>query len=351
MKLPNRNFTLTAFFVVLTLIAAATVYSLQQTPDQQTISKTIATYTSTANYDYTAYLNPNTIYPNKTTLKPDEGTIYTKFTKQIDISLTYAFDTTITSTATIQYNITQTMKTDAWQYTISTTPTTNTNQKTIQINLPTLDKTQLDQIKAQLDNETGVTTSLYNAPEPYYNIEITPTFIIDANTQAGPIHQIFQPTLTISSNHTENGDTITIDDLQQTQQGQLMQNQQITNEDVLNQRYASYALLATSIIGLSCSGLYQWKHKPTQAKIATEKLIKPYKDLIVEATDSSDAVTAVINVENLTELAKAAEILARPIFHTSKNQEDTFYIIENSIKYQHKTKTPTETKAEPSTKA
>ena len=33
------------------------------------------------------------------------------------------------------------------------------------------------------------------------------------------------------------------------------------------------------------------------------------------------------------------ETLAKPILHTQKGEEHTFYIIDNNIKYQHKTRT------------
>jgi hypothetical protein len=46
-----------------------------------------------------------------------------------------------------------------------------------------------------------------------------------------------------------------------------------------------------------------------------------------------------IETETLEDLAKIAEILARPILHTTTDKEHTFYIIDNNTKYQHKTRT------------
>jgi hypothetical protein len=43
-------------------------------------------------------------------------------------------------------------------------------------------------------------------------------------------------------------------------------------------------------------------------------------------------------METLEDLAKIAEILARPILHTTEAQEHTFYIIDNNTKYQYKTR-------------
>lgn len=106
--------------------------SLRSTPNTNRRNKTntLCRYTSTATYDYIATLEPNTIYNNKTTLTPEEGTLYTKITKQINITLTYTFHTTIPSDATITHSLTQTLTTTAWTYTLNqTTPTTTTKKQ------------------------------------------------------------------------------------------------------------------------------------------------------------------------------------------------------------------------------
>ncbi|RLI40900.1 hypothetical protein DRO69_12250, partial [Candidatus Bathyarchaeota archaeon] len=101
MKLEKTK-TLVIIFTILTLIALLTLYTVHQNPIEETITNTLCTYKSTATYNYTAMLQtPNLIYNNKTTLKPDEGTIYTKITRQINLTLTYNFQTTLQSNATI----------------------------------------------------------------------------------------------------------------------------------------------------------------------------------------------------------------------------------------------------------
>jgi hypothetical protein len=333
-KLPNRKLTLVIFFTILILIAIITTYSLHQTPEMQTITTTAGTYTNTANYDYTASVNTSPIYGNKTTLKPSDGVLYTKLTNKIDLTLTYTFTSTLTANPTITYNIVTTLKTDAWQYPLSTTPDTTTDQTTIQITLPTFNKGQIEQTKARIDNETG-TTNFYSSTEPQYVLEITPAFTITAATEAGTINEDFQPTLTINSTRSTEGNILIINDLTQTTTGTLTQQQTITNPEITNQRYASYSLLAISAIGLTYSAFTLKKRQPTQAPNPTKKLTEQYRDLIVEATQNTNAATT-INVINLAELAKTAEILARPIFHHATENEDTFYIIENNTKYQYK---------------
>ena len=343
MKKPGKSIILLTLFTILTLISIITLYAVHQAPTQETTTNTLCTYTSTATYDYTATLEPNTIYNNKTTLKPNEGTLYTKITKQINITLTYTFEATLPIEATTTYNLTQTLKTAAWTHQISTTTQTTTNQTQIQITIPPINRTELETIKKQIEqNETGTTSTAYA-------LEITPTFTVNANTTAGPVQQAFTPILTINSKRTDQGDIITIENLQQTKTDAITENQTTIRQDIINQRYASYILTTISLPGLFFSTYLYKKLKPTTEKPKIEKLLAPYKDLIIETTEPPKTTpeTITINVTTIQDLAKTAEILARPILHKIEAEEHTFYVIDNNTKYRHKTKTPTETKAEP----
>jgi len=329
MEKPEKTIILLALFTILTLISVITVYAVHQTPTEETITNTLCTYKSTATYDYTAILEPNTIYNNKTTLKPNEGTLYTRITKQINITLTYTFHTTLSTETTITYTLTQTLM--PWQYQITATPPT-TNQTQIKTTIPPINKNALQTVKTTIEQETGTSTSTYS-------LEITPTFTINANTQAGPIHQVFTPTLTINFKRTEQGDIITIEDLHQTKLGEITENQTKTRYDVINQRYASYILTTLSIAGLFFSAYFHRKVKPTTKKIPLDKLTAPYKDLIIEAKETAEtAEITTIAVKTIEDLAKTAEILARPILHATDGKEHVFYIIDNNTKYQYKTK-------------
>jgi hypothetical protein len=332
MKKPAKINTLLTLFTILTLISILTLSAAHQTPTEETTTQTLCTYTSTAEYNYTATLDPNNlIYNNKTTLKPNEGPIYTKITRQITLTLTYTFQSNPPPTQTeITYTITQTLQTTAWTRQIYTTPKTTTSQTQIQIPLPTINKTQLDKIKAAIETETGTRT-------PTYTIEITPTFTINANTTVGPIHQTFTPTLTIEFKNTEQGEITTISDLQQTQTDTITENQTITRYDTLNQRYTSYILLTVSAAGLAFSTYFHIKTKPKTPQKTIKKLTAPYKELIAETTQKPPETKTTIETETLQDLAKIAETLAKPILHTQQAGEHTFYIIDNETKYQYKT--------------
>jgi hypothetical protein len=331
MKKPPKTTILLTLFTILTIIALLTVYIAHQTPTEETTTQTICTYKSTADYDYTATLDPNNIiYNGKTTLKPGEGPIYTKITRQINITLTYTFYTTIPSEATITYTTTQTLKTSTIQYQINQTPPQTTNEKQIQIQLAQINKTETDPIIARISSEMGITSTTY------YTIEITTTFTINANTTATPIQQTFTPTLTITFQRTDQGEITTITDLHQTKTEAITQDQTITRQDIINQRYASYSLTTIAIAGLIFSTYYHTKTKPKTKETPIEKLLAPYKDLIIEATEppKTPQQTTTINVQTIKELAKTAEILAKPIILTKK-PKPTLTIIDQNTTYQH----------------
>jgi hypothetical protein len=346
MKKSKKPLILLTLFTILTLISIITVYAVHQNPTQETTTNTLCTYKSTATYDYTAILEtPNTIYNNKTTLTPNEGTLYSKITKQINTTLTYTFHATLPTETTITYSLTQILKTAAWQHQITTITHPPTNQTQIQITIPPANKNTLQTIKSTIESETGASSSTYY-------LQTTPTFTINANTTAGPIHQIFTPQLTINFKHTDQGDIITIEDLHQTKSGEITETENIAHHEVIGQRYTSYIFVAVSIIGLSLSTYFYAKAEPTTQKTPPDKLIATYKEIIIKTTEEPPLKPDITTIKMATmeDLAKISEALMKPILYVQKTPTPpkketthTFYIIDNNTKYQYKTTAPIKT--------
>jgi len=329
MRKPEKATVLLILFALLTLISILTVYAVHQTPTEETRTSILCRYTNVAAYDYTAILEPNTICDNRTTLKPNEGILYTEITKQINITLNYTFTSTLPADATVTYSLTQTLKTTAWQHQTPSTTQITTNQTRIQIEVPPVNKTELETTKKAIETDTGTSSTTYT-------LEITPTFTVNATTTAGPILQTFTPTLTIDFQRTDQGDTIKIGDLQQADSSALTESETVTRQDILNQRYASYILITLSVAGAFFSAYFYRKIKPPTEKPPLEKIIAPYKDLIIEAQEPPKTTpeTTIINVITIKELARTAEILARPMILTRKPQP-TLTIIDQNTLYQH----------------
>lgn len=79
---------LVIMFACATAISLLNVYYTYQLPTFETETTTLCTYQHNGTYDYTAKLKPNTIYVNKTTLTPDEGTLYTAIVEYINLTFT-----------------------------------------------------------------------------------------------------------------------------------------------------------------------------------------------------------------------------------------------------------------------
>lgn len=310
--------------------------TLQQANASQSRTETVGSYLSTATYDYTAKVQQSTIYNDKTQIGPKDGPIYTKLTNQIDLTLTYTFASDLQVQPTITYNVNTTLKTDAWQYQLASTQKTSTTHMPIVLVLPSFVKAEVEQTKARIDNETGVTSGFYSSSQPYFVYEIKPTFLIEAQTSTGDIHQTFQPTILVNSTHTGEGDVIKIEGLTQAGSGALTQVLNGVNQDVVNQRYASYVLMATAVVGLIYSITVMTKtQKSASSTPSTQKLLEPYKHLIIEAQENTASTTSTVNVTSIPELVKAAETLCKPILHIKNDNEEVLCIIEGTTKYQY----------------
>jgi hypothetical protein len=330
-------------FAILTATSAFALYHAHQLPTYETQINTLCSYQHTATYNYVAKLKPNLIY-NKTTLNPGEGTLYTAIVEYINLTFNYAFtcnpqpeNTAINHQIEIQIE-----SPGKWLRTLQPAEaqeilkiTGNLNW-TMQVN-----STKIRQFVEAIDKEIyGATRSTT------YNINIKPKIHAEANiTTQNTIKKVdetFTPQLTIAfKTDTEKGNYIAIENLNQTKPGKITETQQVPIPQVQTQRTASLTATAITASALTASAILYMFKPPTPPEKAAEKrlkkLIDPYKELIAKTTQKPPETENTIEIETLEDLAKIAEILARPILHTTEAQEHTFYIIDNNTKYQYKT--------------
>jgi hypothetical protein len=328
MKKAEKLLILLVLFVALIFVSIATVYFTSQIPSQEIKTTTKCTYSSNATYNWTATLAPNVIENNITRVGPEEGPLYTSLTKQIDLTLNYIFEASLPAEVKVTYRIEQSLKTANWGYTIIRNSETTTNETQFTIQFSPFNKTDLEKLKQKIEAETG-TSSLS------YSFEIVPTFTVDANTSAGPIRQNFTPTLSMNVGQTDQGNTITIDNLQQIETGAITENVTVVHNELIYQRYASYIFLVGCVAGLGLSAYWYRKTHVSMAKVGIDKLTSHYKDLVIETKDMPEFSedTPKILVKDLEELGKAAEILAKPIFYARRGTANVFYVFDADITY------------------
>jgi len=328
-------------FIILTATSTISIYYTHQLPTSENRTTTLCTYEHTGNYGYVAELRSNTIY-NETTLHPGEGTLYTAIIDHINLTFTYTFNCNPQpSNNTINSEITTQLESpEKWTRTLSNSEA----QEILKLSHSSLNfslqvnHTKIKKLVDSIDDEVGTHSWTYN-------VNINPIIHIVVNVTTETIEETFTPELTVAFNTgTEKGTYITIGNLNQTKSGKLTEIGQISLPWVQNQRALAYLATATTATVLAISAFVYHEYKPVAPpKKISEKLIKklmaPYKELIVETTQKPPETKTTIETETLEDLAKTAEILARPILHATDGKEHTFYIIDNNTKHQHKTKT------------
>ena len=328
-------------FAILTAASAFAIYHAYQLPIYETQINTICSYQHNGTYNYVAKLKPNFIY-NKTTLNPGEGTLYTAIVEYVNLTFNYAFTCDPKSeNITLNHEIEiQIESPGRWLRTLQPTEaqeilkiTGNLNW-TMQVN-----STKIRQLVEAIDKEIyGITRSTT------YNINIKPKIHVTANINTQTIDETFTPELTIAfKTEAEKGNYIAIEKLNQTKQSKITETRQIPLLQVQTQRTISQIATAITATALTISAFLYIKYKPPSPPTITaekrlKKLTDPYKELIAKTTQKPPKTETTIEVESIEDLAKIAEILARPILHATEAEEHIFYIIDNDTKYQFKLK-------------
>lgn len=341
---------LTIIFALLTLISLIGIYFAHQQPTEEKKAIILYTYSHDGKYDYIATLKPNNLY-NQTTLKPDEGTLYTKITELINVTFTYSFNCSLPANITIQYTINEYMESPKWpKKNLALTPPVASNfseTTTAQFSITqSINITALEELRDSIDRETGTYTS-------EYSLIIQPHVEVIANTTVGTIKEPFTSNMTMNFRYlTPEGDYITIEGLTHTQQGNIQQTETIYHPEAMTQRYTSYALSIVFISALICTTLAYVKakpEKPTKPEKPIEEIIAPYEEMIFELAEEPHKTpeTITVKTKSLDDLVSIADGLAKPILYLkktpSKPGEKTahiFYVLDGSVRYEYEITEP-----------
>lgn len=332
---------LLVFFTLFALVACTVLYYTHALPIEKEIVNTIYNYENQGTFDYTATLKPNLIY-NKTTLKPREGTIFKKITKQIDVNFTYIFTSSKTSNITIHYQTYQQVITPKWMKEIAKTQekmlnTTGTHMHVVINDISPINITSLDSLIQKISQETGLYIT-------HYTLNLTVQIRIEANYDMGLISESFTPQLTMEFKSTASeGDVITVGDLTHIKTGRVTNTEKIHQPWVVTQRYVSYGLFSTSLAGLAIASWAYVKTRPPKA-LKPEALIRdvtePYEEIIVETTEEPKGIEAAttVTVKTLEDLIKIADILSKPVLQIRKSQKALeFQVVDGSTRYKYET--------------
>ncbi|MEM3451053.1 MAG: DUF5305 family protein [Nitrososphaerales archaeon] len=323
-----RKTILLIILTVLTLISTISTFYAYQQPIYQTVI--LGTYQQSGIYNYTAQLKPNIIH-NKTTLKPNEGILYTNIVKYVNVTFTYTFKCTpepINQTILHKISI-QLESPGKWIRNLTAIEAQELFQITNSLNFTfQINPEKIAVIVAQIENETGLSS-------PNYRINISPTVYTKANLTTSIIEDTFNPKLTIAFVQDPSiGKYIAIWPLK-TSVEKITGTKQILEPWVVNMRIVSIIFAIASASGLT---IVTGSYIKTKPKVKTVlKIMAPYKDIIVETTQKPPETNTVIEVKSLEDLAKIADKMNKPILYL-RDEDHNFYVIDDKITYQYRLK-------------
>jgi len=330
-------------FLFLSVASALFMYNTHTIPIEETVVTPLYTYTNRGTYNYVASLKPNTVYDNKTTLRPGEGPVYRRITNEIAVNFSYTFEGSESANLTIHCNVSTYVETPKWTKRISelpiTTITTKGTEATVSIgNIAPVNASLIEDLVKEVQADTGIPISVYSA-------NIKTGIHIEAETPEGPVNATFSPELTMEfQSSKEEGDIIAMSSLENFDSGRITETTTIYYSWVELQRYISYALSTIAFSGLI---LTTWlfmrtrPRKPPEPEKMLEDFIAPYQEIIAEiiyeprVEKPQQAPVSVVIIETLEDLVKIAEILGKPILHTYQPPENhTFYVFDGTIRYE-----------------
>lgn len=338
---------LLSLFALLSLFSVLTLYSTHQLPTEREIVTPLYTYEQVGTYDYTARLTPNTIYDNRTTLKPGEGILYKQIVDSIDTFFTYTFQGNRPANITITYSIDASLESPQWSKSIYTIPVKTQDYTGTTAEFSTNFDFNIDSIEAlkeRLEAET-------RKGAPGYNVTIRPQILTTAKTKVDNQELTitltpFTPTLAYTFRY----DQISTSSLEHTRPGARTHTETIYLAWVMDQRYASYGFSAVSLVCLAITSWAFTRSRPSARKPAKpiEKIISPFQEVIVESAEEpqfkehSLMPTTTISMKTLEDLIKVADWLGKPVlsYQKSKSSKSTkstriFYVLDGVIRYEY----------------
>jgi len=313
-------------------------------------------YSHQETYSCVAFLKENMIYDNQTTMQLSNVSIYRRVTDHIDVNFSYTFQGNLTTNITIGYSLVEFIDTPNWEKVIYERPQTTINSMGTNLSfaiddIPSIYPDEIQNYVSKVSDETGVFASQYglNITTEIDILAVTPDPFNE--TRMLTVNEVRLQTLSLEfKSSSADGDTITLKNLENNQQGEIPSEQRIIQSWVSDQRNIGFTLVGISLIG---TGATTWCYRktrppkpkePPKADKLLQSLIGPFEEIIVEAApqtaegEKASRASTTIRVETLEDLVKIADILDKPIVHTYTPEEThTFYALDGPTQYEFTT--------------
>ncbi|MEM3404501.1 MAG: DUF5305 family protein [Nitrososphaeria archaeon] len=325
-----------AVFGVLSAIALAATLYYFSVPTEAEVTTSLWSYRSKVNYDVVAYLKSNNFY-NKTTLRPEEGTLYSRIIDRLNIVFKYNFESNKPLSGSVDYFVTIKVKTPAWEKVLDTTllktiPLEDTSRSFEEQHVIIIN--DYWEVVRAFDKETGTNTNEFN---------ITCQYFINVRAQSGldKINEKVSPSIDLIVKPRSNeGDIIALGKRDYIYPGSVEKKETVQIVSIFGIYRYQYRYLG--IVGFTVAFAFftflMWsyiKMIPKREKPITD-LIRPYRELVAEAMEPiRRRGEIVITMNNLEDLVKVSDNLAKPILHTKNGKTHTFYIYDGPNRYEY----------------
>jgi len=303
-------------------------------------------------FDYTIHLKENSLYKTDT-LKPPESTPYVtpeqktmgvgpvipyELVDRMDTSYYYQFRASRPVTeVTEEVTITATLENpDLWSKTFVLAPSTRETGN-LRVDFP-VDIVYLNELLTVIRTETGTSGEAYN-------LIIEAFTHVTAQTEFGPIDEVFTQTL---STELGGGTLVWNEELQITQEGAITTTQIIPNPS----RYLGLSADGVKLTSLILGGIFLMlfiaslvlfnQFKPAELPMSEKEALaagKKYADRIAEASSQTPiAGEKIISLGSIDDLVKVADELGNPIIHqppTAAEKQHTYYVIDGTTQYRY----------------
>jgi len=323
----SKWMSLSAVFVALLTLSLYGCYFFIRMPLTRSRNNVDLRYTQSAEYGYTAFVEPSLLYDNRTEIGEGEP-LYTNLVEQIEIVLNYELtqkQTPVEMTGIeVRYEASATLSGGDWKktYPLGSRRTNETGfTETYTLNI-----TEIEAIIETIGEETG-------ARAHSYTYEIKPRIRLEASAGNETIDQEFTPTLTIKFE----GGKIDFEGLKDTKVDSVTQHSTEVATymflgsftEVVNMRgIAVMAAIALSIM-LYYSGRLFLRERASRTFM--ERLSDDIRDRIVEASEPPERIEkTTIKVGSMEDLARVAEEAFKPIMHHG----GVFYVLDGDVRYE-----------------
>lgn len=320
-------------FLIFFFYFAMSAYGAYQTPDTQKITTTVLRYQHLGRFDYVAALKNNTVYDNKTTLRPGEGVFFKQLIKNITASFSYTFQIDTDASIAGNYSVDAVIQTNLWSKTYPLIPRSSFQDHGknayVTVSFP-LEYAFYDSILTKINDETGVL-----AQNPLLLIRSSVSIL--ATTANGTVSSYFSPSI----NATLNQKTLEIsEDLSINQPGSLTKTLTIREPDLSTQRLLWTVLSLVSLVGIGIVGFLLLRSTPAINNHDKElrKMKKKYGEWIVEtSTYPENILYKKIMIPSLEDLSKVSEELGKPIllYAAADASNHRFYILDQTTMYEY----------------